>query len=130
MTTLRAGRRWRHRDERGQATVEFALVLPIVVMLALGVVQVARVTAFQVAVIDSARSAARAAAVDPTDSTARRTVAATGGGADAEVHLGVVDGAPGLVTVRVIRRIRLLPGVGASSVALHAESTMAVESSG
>jgi TadE-like protein len=49
----------------GQATVEFALVLPLVVVLALTLVQVALVLGDQVAVVAAAREAARTASVDP-----------------------------------------------------------------
>lgn len=57
--------------QRGQATVEFALVLPIVVMLALMVVQVGLVAKDAVLVHHAAREAARASAVEPTVGAAR-----------------------------------------------------------
>ncbi len=55
----------RCRDQAGQATVEFVLVLPLVLILMLGLVQVAVVVRAQVLVQHAAREAARAAAVDP-----------------------------------------------------------------
>ena len=57
-----------HDDARGQAAVELALTLPIVVVLVLGVFQVALVARDQLALELAAREAARAAAVsaDPT----------------------------------------------------------------
>lgn len=66
-------------DERGQATVELALVLPVVVMFVLAVVQVAVVARSQLAVELAAREAARAASVsaDPVgaaNAAARRAV--------------------------------------------------------
>lgn len=51
-------------SDRGQATVEMALVLPLVALFALGVAQVAVVAAHQLAVLHAARDAARAASVD------------------------------------------------------------------
>ena len=51
--------------ERGQATVEFALLLPVLVLALLAVLQVAFVVRDQVAVVHAAREAARAASVDP-----------------------------------------------------------------
>lgn len=60
-------RRARSRSDRGQATVELALVLPLVVVVVLFVVQVALVGLAQVLVVHAARSAARTAAVDPDD---------------------------------------------------------------
>ena len=51
--------------EGGQATVELALVLPLLVMVLLAVIQVALVGRDSIAVTHAARAAARAAVVDP-----------------------------------------------------------------
>ncbi|MFW2381590.1 MAG: TadE/TadG family type IV pilus assembly protein [Acidimicrobiales bacterium] len=68
---------------RGQATVEVALVLPVVVLLALAVGQVAVIGVDSVLVHHAAREAARAAAVEPAAGVARS--AATGAaGLDSE----------------------------------------------
>lgn len=53
----------RHRGDGGQATVELALVLPVVALLALLVAQVAVLAHRQVLVVHAAREAARAGAV-------------------------------------------------------------------
>ena len=53
------------RRERGQATVEFALVIPLVLVTLLGVVQVGLVAYAQLEVTHRAREAARVLAVDP-----------------------------------------------------------------
>ena len=53
------------RCERGQATVEAALVLPLVVLVLLAVVQVGLLVRAEVLVTHAAREAARSAAVDP-----------------------------------------------------------------
>ncbi|MBW3645695.1 MAG: pilus assembly protein [Actinobacteria bacterium] len=55
--------RWRVGDDRGQAAVELALVLPLVAALALALLQVALVVRDQVLVVHAAREGARAAAV-------------------------------------------------------------------
>lgn len=67
------------REERGQASVELALLLPLVALLALLVVQVAVIARDQVLVQHAAREAARAGAVsaDP-DADARRGAQASG----------------------------------------------------
>lgn len=55
-----------HRDttrDRGQAAIEFALALPLVVLVVLGVVQLVVVVRDQLAVEVASREAARAAAV-------------------------------------------------------------------
>lgn len=61
----------KHRREGGQATVEVALLLPLLALLLLAVVQVGLVVRDQVLVTHAAREAARAAAVDPDVAVAR-----------------------------------------------------------
>lgn len=56
----------RRRDERGQATVEFALIIPLVFVALLVVVQVAVVAHAQLSVTHLARETARAVAADPS----------------------------------------------------------------
>jgi Flp pilus assembly protein TadG len=72
------GRRPPERD-RGQAAVEFALALPVVVVLVLGIVQLVAVVRDQLAVELAAREAARAASLSatPETSAARAADAAT-----------------------------------------------------
>ena len=50
--------------QSGQATVEFALILPLVVLLILAVLQTALVVRDYVATVHAAREAVRAASVD------------------------------------------------------------------
>lgn len=68
----------RPRD-RGQAAVEFAIALPLVVMLVCGVLHVALVVRDQLAIEVAARDGARAAAVSasPAASASRAAAAAT-----------------------------------------------------
>lgn len=73
------------RRDGGQATVELALLLPVVALLALAVAQVAVVAHHQVLVVHAAREAARAAAVVPTEAavaTAARSGAERAGALD------------------------------------------------
>jgi Flp pilus assembly protein TadG len=51
----------------GSATLEFALVLPIVLVMALAVVQVGVLVKDQLVVVESARAGAREASVNPDD---------------------------------------------------------------
>lgn len=64
----------RQRD-RGQATVELALALPLVCLLLFGIVQVSVLGRNQLAVQLAAREAARAAAVSGEPTTAGATAA-------------------------------------------------------
>lgn len=92
-----------HRTEDGQATVEFALTLPLVVLIAMLVVQIGLVAKDGLLVHHAAREAARAAAVEPDVAVARQaavsgasldpsrlTVSLQGGGAKGEPLTAVV----------------------------------------
>jgi hypothetical protein len=97
----RRGRRTQH--DRGQAAVELALVLPLVLMVLLLVVQVGLVGRDQLLVVHAAREAARAAAVGEPDAQVRAAAARAGpldpsrlrvvverrGGAGADVSVAV-----------------------------------------
>jgi Flp pilus assembly protein TadG len=61
--------------ERGSAVVEFALVVPLLLLVALALVQVAVVGRDRVLVEHAARTGARLAAVDPDDHAVRAAVA-------------------------------------------------------
>jgi hypothetical protein len=109
----RAGGRW----EAGQATVEVALILPVVVALALGVVQVGVIVHDQVLVTAAAREAVRAVAVSGLDDDGRRAAGTVGGLDPGRLDLDVrreagPDGgiAPGAV-VRVVVRYTVLTDV-------------------
>ncbi|MDQ1395979.1 MAG: hypothetical protein QOG64_1238 [Acidimicrobiaceae bacterium] len=93
--------------DRGQATVELVLVLPLIGMLVLGIAQLAVMIVAQVRVVDAARAGARAAAVDDDPGAASRAVAATGlGGSRVSVR---VSRQAGMVAVEV--RFRASSGV-------------------
>jgi Flp pilus assembly protein TadG len=86
---------------RGQATVELALVLPVLVVLMLVVVQVGQVVRQQVVVIHTAREVARAAAVSPRVPTAAEVAERHGlDGARLDIEVGPPDGS-GFVRAQV-----------------------------
>jgi len=69
----------RHRREQGQATLELALLLPLLVAIVLFVIQAGLVARDRLALIHAAREAAREAVVDPDPASVRRAaVRATG----------------------------------------------------
>lgn len=72
------GRRPSARGQRGQATVELALALPLVLIGLLLVVQAGLVVADHVATVHAAREAARAVAVDGRAGVADRAAADAG----------------------------------------------------
>lgn len=91
--------------ERGSATVEFALVLPLVLLMALALVQVGLLVKDQVVVEEAARAGAREAAVTTDDQEARDVAVAAAVSLDAdEVDVSVdrEGGAGSAVTVTVV----------------------------
>ncbi len=57
--------------QRGSAAVEFALILPLVMVMVLALLQVGLVVKDQLVVVGAARAGAREAAVSPDDERAR-----------------------------------------------------------
>jgi Flp pilus assembly protein TadG len=117
--------------DRGQATVEFALCLPLVVVLVLLVLQVAIVVRQQLAVDLAAREAARAAAVSGAPEQAARAAVdriEALAAPSVEVSLG-----PDTVAVTVSHTVRTdMPIVGAvlRDVSVSGTATMALEPPG
>ena len=112
------------RPEAGQTTAELAVVFPVVLLLALTLVQAALVLRDDLALGE----AARAASLDPDPARAERAAAAVLPGAT--VHSGARPAAGGLVTVRVSYRSATdLPLVGPllPDPVLVARATMRVE---
>jgi len=101
------------RGDRGQATVEFALALPVVLLALALVVQVALLARDRVAVVHATRAAARAAVVDPTVGAATRAARSAGGSlTSASVQLDGDTAPGGLLGVTVTARPTAVPLVG------------------
>ena len=60
----------RSREDRGQSTVEFALLLPLLVICLGGLIWVGQLMTWQVRLEHAAREGARAAAVEPENGQA------------------------------------------------------------
>jgi Flp pilus assembly protein TadG len=105
MTRSRCAAR-RPAAERGQSTVELALLLPVVVLLLLAVLQVGSLGRDLLLVTHASREAARAAAVDADPGAARRAaIASSGLDADrVEVRVSGRDGPGSRVRVTVSYR--------------------------
>ncbi len=101
----------RRRGEQGQATVEFALVLPAVAIVVLLVFQAMVLGNQFLLVANAAREAARAAIVDPTGDDARAAVSRTLPGAAVVIDRAGGAGSPVHATVRFHARTDL-PFVG------------------
>jgi Flp pilus assembly protein TadG len=61
-------------DERGSAVVEFALVMPLLLLVALALVQIAVIGRDRLVLEHAARAGARQASVDPDDAAVRQAV--------------------------------------------------------
>lgn len=116
------------RSDRGQATVELALVLPLVFGLLVLVFQIALVARDEILVVHAARDAAREATVsrDPARvaAAARRDLP----GASVRIVRRGRVGEPVQVAITYVSRTDL-PLVGAllPDVTLHGDSVMRVE---
>jgi TadE-like protein len=124
----------RHRRSAaaGQATVELALMLPLVVGLLLAIVQAAVLARDQILVTHAAREAVRAAAVDDDPAVARRAAEQAGPLVADRLDVEVVDRGEVGGRVRVVVRYEAptgVPLVGAlvDDIRLDAEATMRVE---
>ena len=120
----------RKRNDAGQATVEVALAVPLLVVVMLFGVQIALVIRDQIATITAAREAARAVVVaDGKTSVAQSAVARTAN-LDAgrrSVHVTVSGG---LVTATVTYRSPTdlpLVGIFVPDVTVRSTATMAIE---
>jgi Flp pilus assembly protein TadG len=118
------------RDDRGQSTVEFALALPLLVMMLLIGVQVAVVIRDQVAVITAAREGARAVIVadgntSVADDAVARSVRLTASRRTVDVVLG-----DDVATVKVVYRVKTdvpLVGFFFPDITVRGNATMALE---
>ena len=124
----------REREDGGQASVELALVLPLVMMVLLAVVQVGLLVRDQILVVHAAREAAREAAVDPSPDAPKR--AAVASSTLAESRLTVTSSGRGAAGSRVrvdvaYRAPTAVPLLGAAvgDLTLRASATMRVEAS-
>ena len=110
--------------------MEFALVLPLVIVLLLGVVEVAVAARTQIEVVSAARVGAREAAASPDPARAANAARAELGPAGSRARVAVtrphVVGARATVVVRLPHTIAA-PVFGGFTIELVARSTMRVE---
>ncbi len=115
-------------DQRGSAVIEFAIVVPLVLALALGVVEVALVARDQLMVMNAARAGAREAAANPDPASAVGAVRAALGGAPARVAVSRPHVVGETARVRVtVGHVVAAPLFGGFEVALTASASMRVE---
>ncbi|MGI9586058.1 MAG: TadE family type IV pilus minor pilin [Acidimicrobiia bacterium] len=110
--------------------MEFALVIPLVLTLVLGVVELAVVARSEIQLVHAAREGARQSAASPDTSAAvaavRRALGGDGSKARVAVSRPTTIGDP--TTVRVTLPYNVLsPFIGGYPIELHAAATMRVE---
>ncbi len=126
-------------DDRGQAIVEFALVLPVLLAAAFAIVLVAEIGVARLALQHAVAEAARAGALTNDDDDIRRTLAAAAAPLPADRIATQIAPAAGaaprtgdprgaLLTVRASYRIPLpLAFVGLGDITVHASSVRRFE---
>jgi len=120
--------RLHRRADRGQASVELALVLPVLLMFLLTIVQVALVGRDQLLVQDAARAAVREASVGADAGRVRDAARRTLGGVTVDVTRADRVGDPVRVTATYVSHTRLpLVGPLIPDLTLHATATMRAE---
>ena len=122
----------RARESEGQASVELALVLPLVFLLLLGLVQTGLLVRDEILVVHAAREAAREAAVDPAPDAARQAALASStlDGSRLTVTTSGRGAAGSRVTVDVAYRASTavpILGPALGDLTLRATATMRVE---
>lgn len=120
------------RGDRGQATVELALLLPLVALVIVGVIQLALVARDHNLVAHAAREAVRAAAVEDNPAAPRLAAMRAGPLAPGRLEVRTTDrGEPGSSITAIVTYdapVRV-PFIGAlvDDVRLEARATMRVE---
>lgn len=117
-------------SQRGSAVVEFALVLPLLLVLLLAIGELAVVARTELQLIQAAREGARQAATSPDTrraATAVRTaLGSVGDRARVSVSRPTGIGEPATVRVRLTHRVAA-PIFGGFAVTLAASTTMRTE---
>jgi Flp pilus assembly protein TadG len=116
--------------ESGSAVVEFALVLPLILVLLLGVVEVAVIARTEIQLVHATREGAREAAASPDTSRAaaavRGALGTRGSSARVAVSRPATVGHNAVVTVSMPYRV-VAPIFGGFTVTLTSRAVMRVE---
>ncbi len=120
-----------NQEEAGQSAVEFALVLPMMLLLILGLLQLGVMVRDQMMVLGSAREGARQATVTPDRGLIEQAAgrAAPGLRLAVQVDRGTARGEPARVSVKA-SPVRLpLVGQMVGGLTLKGSATMRIERS-
>lgn len=118
------------RDEAGSAVVEFALVLPLVLVLLFGIVEVAVIARSEIQLVHATREGAREAAASPDTARAASAVRSALGGLASNARISVsrpaTVGQKATVNVSLPYRVAT-PIFGGFTVTLTSTASMRVE---
>lgn len=116
------------KDEKGVSSVEFALILPILVMLMVGILEFGMAYSNYIAVTHAAREGARLAAVNQFSETIVREKAYPVNPDSISISYpnGNIHGEPVLVTIRYNKKIEI-PLWGSIVVPLESWASMRIE---
>ena len=126
----------KRRSEKGQSLVEFALVVPLLLLLVIGIAEFARAWMARNVMTGAARETARIAAVNSTPGLAesRGYAVLTAAGITTDRNVAVADdnAAYGTVTATVtyqfpITVVGFVPGLAGTSITLTSTTTMRKE---
>ena len=129
----------RRTGERGTALLEFALILPVLVLMVFGTIDFGQAIYVQNTLANAARDGARFASVDPSNTACIQTVAARNSSlanlSNADITVtrpGSIDlGQPVTVAVQstYTPMTSLIAGtIGLTSLTLHGSATMQIRS--
>jgi Flp pilus assembly protein TadG len=115
---------------RGSAVVEFALVVPLILVLVMGIAEVAVVARTELQLVSAAREGARQSATSPDTglavAAARNALGGAGANARVSVSRPAAIGEPTTVTVRLRHRVAT-PIFGGFPIDLSASISMRTE---
>jgi Flp pilus assembly protein TadG len=118
------------RNERGAAAIEFALVLPLLVLLFVGIAEMGRLYYLQATLSGAAREGARVMALQ-NDAGAARTAVKTAAGtvavSDAQIVVSPATGnclSPTLATISITFTTPLVTSMFGAAVTVHGQGAM------
>jgi Flp pilus assembly protein TadG len=120
---------WKWRNERGAVAVEFALLLPILVTLLIGIMEFGMFYSAQISVTAAARESARVMAIG-NDPAAARTAARAASAVldpaltDGQIVISSACTAGSTATVRINYTLDALTGLFGSSFAITGRAAM------
>jgi Flp pilus assembly protein TadG len=118
------------RSERGAAAVEFALVLPVLILLVLGLIEFSRVYNIQISLSNAAREGARSMAIQNSLPTAKSAAIAAAPSINPAITTGQITITPatctsgGNVAVTINYNVALMTGFFGASLPLTGKGVM------